>query len=262
MGRALFKSWFIDFDPVHAKARVRREHPKWTNTQVSRVALPNLASNVAELFPDSFEDSELEPIPHAWKVGSLLDHACLLSGGTPKTGEPAYWGGAIPWASAKDVSQCGETFLISTERTITELGLENSATKIIDPYSTVVVARGATTGRMAMFGLPIAMNQTCYALRSKQSNHFFLYCHARHIIGDLVHSAHGSVFDTVTTRTFESTPVLVPDSLLAQAFHNAVQPLFSQILMHQQESAALTANRDLLLPKLLSGELSLREFHS
>ena len=67
MARAIFKSWFVDFDPVHAKAAVRREHPNWTNEQVSRTALPKLNPEIAELFPDSFEDSELGKIPKGWK---------------------------------------------------------------------------------------------------------------------------------------------------------------------------------------------------
>ena len=246
MARAIFKSWFVDFDPVRAKAAGRKP--------------AGMDADTAALFPDRFEDSPLGKIPKGWKAGSLLDHACLLSGGTPKTDEPDYWGGAVPWASAKDVSQCGETFLISTERTITERGLENSSTRIIDANSTVIVARGATTGRMAMFGMPIAMNQTCYALRSKEGSHFFLYCQARHVIGDLVHSAHGSVFDTITTRTFETTPVLVPDPAVTAAFDRAVHPLFLQIVARQKEAAALVAARDALLPKLLSGELRLPDW--
>jgi type I restriction enzyme S subunit len=114
---------------------------------------------------------------------------------------------------------------------------------------------------MVLFGMRIAMNQTCYALRSKKGNHFYIYCQARHAIGGLVHSAHGSVFDTVTTRTFETTPVLVPDPSAAEAFDMAVQPLFSQILARQQESVSLAAIRDALLPKLLSGGIRVGGIH-
>ena len=245
MARAIFKSWFVDFEPVLAKAAGHQP--------------VGMDADTAALFPDHFKDSPLGKVPKGWEAGSLLDHACLLSGGTPKTDEPDYWGGRVPWASAKDVSQCGETFLISTERTITEQGLENSSTQIIDANSTVIVARGTTTGRMAMFGMPIAMNQTCYALWSKEGSHFFLYCQARHVIGDLVHSAHGSVFDTITTRTFETTPVLVPDPAATAAFDRVVQPLFLQILARQKEAASLAVARDALLPKLLSGELRVND---
>ena len=90
--------------------------------------------------------------------------------------ERAYWGGNIAWASAKDVSQCPDAFLIGTERTITGRGLSESATRIIPKMATVVVARGATTGRFCMFGHEMAMNQTCYALSSAPGRAFWLNC--------------------------------------------------------------------------------------
>ena len=240
MARAIFKSWFVDFDPVRAKIEGRD---------------PGLPKPIANLFPDSFEESELGEIPRGWHTGSLLEQAELLSGGTPKTDESAYWDGDIPWASAKDVSQCGQPFLISTERQISERGLAESATRMIEPYSTVVVARGATTGRLAMFGGPIAMNQTCYALRSRCGCHFALYCQLREAIDNLVHSAHGSVFDTITTNTFQTSSVLLPDVTALSAYERIVTPIFVQICELEYQSQTLAAIRDALLPKLLSGEL-------
>ena len=108
--------------------------------------------DTAALFPDSFQDSPLGHIPKGWETGSILRQADLMSGGTPKTDDPAYWNGDVPWASPKDVSQCGEAFLASTERTITKQGVEESSTKIILANATFVVARDATTGRLTMFG--------------------------------------------------------------------------------------------------------------
>src|SRR5439155_27376328 len=135
IARALFKSWFVDFDPVRAKAEGRDS---------------GLPKHIAELFPDSFEESELGEVPKGWITGPILRQAKILSGGTPKTDRPDYWGGPILWASAKDVSQCPDAFLTSTERTITEKGLSESATELIPSSCTVVVARGATTGRMIL----------------------------------------------------------------------------------------------------------------
>ena len=107
-----------------------------------------------------------------------------------------------------------------------------------------------------MFGDDIAMNQTCYALRSKNETPFFLYCHARNFIERLVDSAHGSVFDTITTSTFKSTDVLLPNKTVAEEFDCVVEPIFSQLLGNLQESEMLGRNRDTLLPRLLSGDLS------
>ncbi len=241
MARALFQSWFVDFDPVRAKLDGR--HPA------------GMDAETAALFPAEFQESPLGLIPKGWEVGSILRQVDLLSGGTPKTDVQSYWSGEIPWASAKDVSQCCEAFLIATERTITKRGLEESSTKVIPAHATVVVARGATTGRLTMFGHNIAMNQTCYGLQSKAGAPFSLYCHARHFIDRMVHAAHGSIFNTITTSTFETTNVLLAPNSLLQLFDERVAPLFRRIHFNLHESRILLALRDTLLPKLLSGEL-------
>ncbi len=242
MARALFKSWFVDFDPVRAKLEGRPP--------------AGMDAATAALFPDHFQDSELGQIPKGWEVGPILRQADLLSGGTPKTDVPSYWGGEVPWASAKDVSQCGEAFLVNTERTITKLGVEKSSTKIIPAFATVIVARGATTGRLTMFGHEMAMNQTCYGLRSKSDAPFSLYCHARDFSERLVQGGHGSIFDTITTSTFDATDVILPPKELLLAFDRFTGPMFDQILSNLRESRDLATLRDTLLPKLLSGEVS------
>ncbi|MHB1328712.1 MAG: restriction endonuclease subunit S [Gemmatimonadales bacterium] len=241
MARALFKSWFVDFDPVRAKAEGRD---------------PGLPKPLADLFPDRLVDSELGEIPEGWQVGSLLDRANFLSGGTPRTEVPDYWGGGIPWASAKDVSQCGEAFLVSTDRTITARGLVESATQMVPVLSTAIVARGATTGRMALLGKSMAMNQTCYALTSTTGTPFALYCTLRREIDSLVHAAHGSVFDTITTKTFSSSRVVVAPPLLLDMFERYAAPAFQRVLRSTVESRTLAALRDLLLPALISGAIS------
>ena len=242
MARALFKSWFVDFDPVRAKAEGRD---------------PGLPKPLADLFPDSFEDSELGEIPRGWAVGPILEHARLMSGGTPKTERPEYWNGPISWASAKDVSQSSGSILVDTERTITSQGLDESATQIVPAFCSVVVARGATTGRMVLFGRDMAMNQTCYALATTTQTPFALYCRLRVEIEGLVHAAHGSVFDTITTSTFASSRIVLPGRLALMAFEERVAPMFQHILGGIKESRSLAALRDGLLPKLISGELQL-----
>ena len=242
MARALFQSWFVDFDPVRAKLDGR---------------LPiGLDPATAALFPAGFYDSPLGHIPEKWETGSILRQAALLSGGTPKTDVLAYWNGDVPWASAKDVSQCGEAFLVSTERTITSQGVDESSTKVIPANATVVVARGATTGRLTMFGHAMAMNQTCYGLCSKVGAPFALYCNVRHFIERLVQGGHGSIFDTITTSTFEATEVLLAPEELLLAFDRQVAPLFQHVHANLHQSRTLAILRDTLLPKLLSGELS------
>jgi type I restriction enzyme S subunit len=242
LARALFQSWFVEFDPVRAILDGRKP--------------AHLDEATASLFPSAFQDSPLGHIPKGWSTGSILRQADLLSGGTPKTDVADYWNGDVPWASAKDVSQCGEAFLVFTERTITKLGVDESSTKIIPEFATVVVARGATTGRLTMFGHAMAMNQTCYGLRSKVDAPFALYCNVRHFIERLVQGGHGSIFDTITTSTFEATDVLLAPKEVLLAFDKQVAPLFQQVHANLHQSRTLATLRDTLLPKLLSGELS------
>lgn len=245
IAQALFKSWFVDFDPVRAKMEGR---------------VPDrMDEATAELFPDGFEESELGVVPTGWMVGSILDSATLLSGGTPKTDRPEYWGGGIAWASAKDVSQSRGSILVRTERTITDKGLEESATRLIPALATVVVARGATTGRMVFLGAEMAMNQTCYALTSKIGTPVALYCQMRRGVDVLVNSAHGSVFDTITTSTFTLSKIVLPPRPLLEHFENVVSPLFQKIIEGTKAQDTLTTLRDALLPRLIAGQLRLPE---
>lgn len=245
IAQALFKSWFVDFDPVRAKSQ--------------GLAPAGMDEGTAALFPEGFEESALGPIPKGWGIGSILDVADLLSGGTPKTDRPEYWGGEIAWASAKDVSQASDSVLVSTERTITAAGLERSATRLIPRFSTVVVARGATTGRMVLLGREMAMNQTCYGLASKLDSPVALYCLLKREIEGLVNAAHGSVFDTITTSTFARSIVVLPPEKLSARFETVARPFFERVAESTARAQTLAALRDALLPRLISGQLRLPE---
>jgi type I restriction enzyme S subunit len=241
MARALFKDWFVDFGPTRAKREGRE---------------PYLATELWALFPERLDD---EGKPEGWTIEPLLDQARLISGGTPRTDVVAYWNGPITWASAKDVSQCSEAFLIETERSITPRGLEESSTRLIPKDATAVVAGGATTGRYCLFGAEMAMNQTCYALASLKQQPFWLNCAFGFVVQELVHSAHGSVFDTITTKTIQQARVTISRQGLIDSFEETVSPLFGRIHPNLEESRTLTQTRDLLLPKLMSGEIRVRE---
>lgn len=245
IAQALFKSWFVDFDSVRAK-------------QEGRVP-EGMDEATAALFPDSFDESQIGPVPRGWQVGPILDTARLISGGTPKTNRADYWEGSIAWASARDVSQCDGSLLVRTDRTITQLGLEESSTRMIPAMASVVVARGATTGRMVMFGEAMAMNQTCYALESKVAAPIFLYCQLRREIPTLVSAAHGSVFDTITTSTFSRSKVLCPPQPILRHFENIVHPLFQKILIGTSSIETLVGLRDSLLPRLMSGQIHISD---
>ena len=246
MARALFKSWFVDFDPVRAKMGGR-----WRPGE----SLPGLPAEHYDLFSDRLVDSELGKIPEGWEVG-VLDHSIeLLSGGTPKTSVPDYWGGHIPWYTAKDAPIGSDIFAMDTERMITNLGVENSATRILDATTTVITARG-TVGRLACLGLPMAMNQTCYGIRGANGySSYFTYWNIRTAVDELQTRTHGTIFDTITRQTFKLVELALPPPNVALEFEGIVKPIMAHILNNQIESRALAVIRDTLLPKLVSGEV-------
>ena len=246
MAWALFKSWFVDFDPVRDKMDDR-----WRR----RKSLLGLPTEHYDLFPGRLVDSKIGEIPMGWEVGVLDDSIVLLSGGTPKTSESDYWGGDIPWYTAKDAPDGSDIFAMNTERTITNLGVENCATQVLDTTTTVITARG-TVGRLACLGLPMAMNQTCYGIRGAHGYpNYFTYWNIRTAVDELQSRTHGTIFDTITRQTFKLVEIALPPPEVAQAFEGIIKPVMVHILNNLKESHALVVQRDTLLPKLVSGEV-------
>jgi len=244
MARAFFKSWFVDFDPVRAKAEGRD---------------PGLPQPLADLFPDSFEDSVLGEIPKGWEVARFADTIEIVGGGTPKTSLAEYWGGDIPWFSVVDAPTDSEVWVLDTEKKVTRAGVENSSTRVLPVGTTIISARG-TVGRVGLVGVPMAMNQSCYGLRGLAGTQgFFSYYSTRVLVARLQQHAHGSVFDTITRDTLAGVSVVVPPSELVEHFEKEVSPSLDRIRAGLLEARTLATLRDILLPKLISGELRVKE---
>ena len=143
-----------------------------------------------------------------YKLSEIMD---LIGGGTPKTSVAAYWGGDIPWLSVKDFNN-DNRYVYETEKTITQEGLNNSSTKLLERDDSIISARG-TIGEMAMIPFPMAFNQSCYGLRAKKEivDPTFLYYLVKHNVYVLQKNTHGSVFDTITRDTFAGIDVDVPE---------------------------------------------------
>ncbi len=171
MAQALFKSWFVDFDPVRAKAEGRDT---------------GLSKKIADLFPDGFEDSELGPIPKGWHVVPFVETVEILGGGTPKTTVPEYWDGDIPWYAVGDAPREKDIFVIDTAKKLTGAGVENSSTRILPAGTTIISARG-TVGKLALSGVPMAMNQTCYGFKGKiPHSDFFTFFSTKSLVSTLL----------------------------------------------------------------------------
>jgi type I restriction enzyme S subunit len=190
-----------------------------------------------------------------WEQGSILEFAHLLSGGTPKTSELDYWNGNIPWVSAKDVGNVDGIFLLDTEKTISQAGLDHSSTKMLPAKTTIITARG-TVGAHCMLGKNMTMNQTNYGLKAKEGiGDYFIYFTLSNMVEQLKQQSYGTIFDTITTRTFQNSICVNPPLNLIEKFEELVTPMMSSILNNQKESRTLASLRDSLLPKLMSGEV-------
>jgi type I restriction enzyme S subunit len=204
VAQAIFKSWFVDFEPSKA----------------------------------------------------FTDLVQVLGGGTPDTGTAEHWNGDIPFFTPKDALG---TYALTTEKTLTEMGLSNCNSRLY-PINTVFVTARGTVGKLALAGRPMAINQSCYALvgTSGYGQHY-VYHLAQYVVESLKHKASGAVFDAIVTRDFESerVPALAVDE--THSFEEKAAPIYEAILNNSTENLRLAKLRDSLLPRLMSGELSVAD---
>ncbi|MET3541507.1 restriction endonuclease S subunit [Pontibacter aydingkolensis] len=205
-----------------------------------------------QYFVDGIDEENQEQI-------SLLDFANLIGGGTPKTSVSEYWDGNIFWVSAKDVTPNDGTFIIDTEKKITELGLSKSSAKLIPQFSTIITARG-TVGKLCIASSEMTISQSNYALKAKKENtDFVAFQLIQSSIEELQRNSYGTVFDTITTNTLRDIKISIPAQDKVLALEEKLKPLYLKILANLKESITLSKTRDSLLPKLMSGEIDVMQ---
>ena len=203
----------------------------------------NLQQQAAALFSSLYDRTNTEV--------RFIDLIQILGGGTPKTGENTYWNGNIAFFTPKDV---GTPYTLITEKTITEEGLSHCNSRLY-PVNTVFVTARGTVGKVGMSGVPMAMNQSCYALVGKETHQLLVYFYTLKAVDRLKHKASGAVFDAITTRDFESEQIMKLSDDDAKAFLCIAEPMFQKVLNNCIENLRLSTLRDSLLPKLMSGEV-------
>ncbi|MCT3805322.1 restriction endonuclease subunit S [Elizabethkingia anophelis] len=150
-----------------------------------------------------------------WKTYKLSEIINLIGGGTPKTTVLEYWNGNIPWLSVVDFGNCNK-YIYQTEKSITEKGLKESSTKILNTGQIIISARG-TVGALAMLGKDMAFNQSCYGIyANEKTTDGFLYYLLKDNISKIKKNTHGAVFDTITKQTFENIKVSIPEDKAEQ----------------------------------------------
>lgn len=194
-------------------------------------------------------------VPEGWERKAAFELMDVLSGGTPKTNVPGYWGGDIPFFTPKDATDCLYTF--STERTLTEDGLRNCNSRLYPKDTAFITARG-TVGKITLAQTDMAVNQTCYALIAHPPlNQHFLYCALVEGVEQFRSRAVGSVFNAIIRDTFKQIPFMVPVHTVIRMFSKHVTPMMRQIDAQSHKARKLTQARDLLLPRLMNGEISI-----
>lgn len=265
MARELFRSWFVDFEPVRAKMEGR-----WKRGQ----SLPGLPADLYDFFPDRlvksegfydfFSDrivkSEFGEIPEGWRYSTIGEEVKVYRGDTPSTKEPKFWeGGQYCWATPADLSVLKSPVLLDTNRKITAVGLAKINSGLL-PVGTVLLSSRASIGYLAINEVPIAIGTGIIAMKCNGTlpNVFMLlWCMENRDV--IVSYAYGSVIQGISINDFKSLRVVVPSDSVLTGFTKLVVPLYRQLVKNERESRTLAQLRDFLLPKLISGELRVKD---
>lgn len=221
MARRLFEEWFVHFRFPGHEQEPTYETPEGT-------------------------------LPINWRLQSFFDVTEVLSGGTPLKARQEFWSGDIPFFTPRDAPATAWAF--ETDERITEAGLEACNSQLYEEGTTFITARG-TVGKIALVARPMAMNQSCYALRGRGYPPYFIFELTRATVSRLRAMSNGAVFDTIIVDTFKKLTVVVPPLTLATRFDATVEPLLWLSRNLTLANIQLTTARDLLLPRLISGEL-------
>lgn len=222
--QALFRSWFVDFEPF-------RDGP--------------------------FVDSELGKIPQGWKVGTLSEIGDVIGGGTPsKIVSEYYTDNGIAWITPKDLSTNNCKFTSKGETDISELGYKNSSAKLM-PRGSVLFSSRAPIGYISIAKNEICTNQGFKSIVPKKAGTCFIYYFLRNNTSKIESMASGSTFKEASGGLMKSLEVIIPSNKILTAFEEAIQPLFNMQEHNEDENARLSALRDTLLPKLMAGEIKI-----
>ncbi len=244
MARALFKSWFVDFDPVRAKMSGR-----WKRGE----SLPGLPAHLYDLFPDRLVPSELGEIPEGWTVGKVADLGKIVTGKTPPTKNPKNYGDEIPFVTIPDMHN--KVYVVDTRKKLSLVGAETQKNKYIPPNS-ICVSCIATPGLVVLTSKKSQTNQQINCVIPAQLSPFFVYGLLKEL-GDEIRSggSGGSVFANLSKSRFASLKVLLADSDCIEEFHNLVEPFYKKIYSNQIEQGKLVVIRDIYLEKLIAGKI-------
>mgnify|MGYP000847860209 CR=1 FL=1 len=246
MARAMFKAWFVDFEPVRAKMEGR-----WKRGQ----SLPGMPAHLYDLFPSHLIETDLGETPYGWRYVASGDVYDVGIGKTPPRKESRWFSdgrGNVPWVSIRDMGSC-DVFICETSESITSEAVEKFNIRRI-PAEAVLLSFKLTVGRVAMSECEMTSNEAIAHFKSKDGSksHRFLYCY----LSNYDYSSLGSTSSIATatnSKTIRGMPVLVPSVEILDAFEKCVESIFEKIKNNSRQCRVLVKIRDIVLPKLISG---------
>ena len=224
MAQAIFKNWFVDFEP----------------------------------FKDGkFVDSELGIIPEGWKVGTLGEFCKCLLGGTPSRSKEEYWNGEVNWINSGEINKFR---ILEASEKITELGLAKSATKLLPKKTTVLAITGATLGQVSLLEIDTCANQSVIGvIENTEVPYEYIYPFIKDRIEMLIQHQTGGAQQHINKDNVESLIFLLPAKNVLEGYISLVRPMYKRIESQCFENLYLSLLRDTLLPRLMSGELEVPE---
>lgn len=274
IAQALFKSWFIDFDPVRAKivAKLEGADPEIAAMCVisgkSEAELKQMSEDdfaelqaTAALFPDELVESELGEVPKGWVVSIVGEQVQTVGGGTPSTKNADFWDNGIHhWTTPKDLSNLTDKILLNTERKITDIGLKKISSGLL-PKNTVLMSSRAPVGYLALAKIEVAINQGYIAIlpNTKYSAEYLIHwCKAN--MAEIKGRASGTTFQEISKKNFREINFISPDEKVIAVYTRTAKTLYDEITLKAKEKQSLINLRDTLLPKLLLGEVEIPDF--
>lgn len=233
MAKQLYDYWFVQFDFPNEEGK------------------PYKSSGGAMVWNEKLK----REIPEGWYAENICKIANILSGGTPSKAVDEYWNnGTIPFFGPTDCN--GSVFQIKTADHITQKGLEHCASSLFEEGIVIITARGSI-GKLVIVGTPMAMNQSCYALQSKEGEYEYLYFLTTQLIDCLKAKGSGSVFKSIIASDIEHSTLCIATDNVVSDFCKKVKPMFEKLKANTIEIAELTKQRDGLLPLLMNGQASI-----
>ncbi|EER3039328.1 restriction endonuclease subunit S [Escherichia coli] len=268
MSQTLFKSWFVDFDPVIDNAldagnpipEALQTRAKLRQKVRNSADFKPLPAEIRSLFPSEFEETELGWVPKGWNISLAGEEFIVKGGSTPSTANEDFWiNGTIHWTSPKDLTGNQSKVLLDTAKKITPLGLTKISSGLL-PVNTVLMSSRAPIGYLAISKVPMAINQGYIAIPSAKhlSPEYTIYW-LDNIMDDIKGMAGGTTFAEISKSAFKTIKLLIPSSDIITEFSRITRNHFDMVVQNTKEIDSLTNLRNTLLPKLISGELSLED---